>query len=106
VFVEQDAGFECGILANEHCGDSSIFLRVCGDEIERIGGQVVGLAALVAELLYFRDKRTQASLADNEFCGSFVDIERTIGSPASRGRTDQRYPKRTVQLRSVDFSRS
>ena len=84
---EEDTGFEFLLAANEHGHHSSKPDGVGGNDIFRIGAEVVLLAAAQAELTNLREEGAQLLLTEEEIGGSFVAIEQRAGASPIKGKT-------------------
>ncbi|MGB8535008.1 MAG: hypothetical protein WCD57_01225 [Acidobacteriaceae bacterium] len=80
MFDKQHAGFEVLISANQNRRNPAVFLLVCGNEIFKIRGEVVLLAATQAEFTNRRDIHPKLSFTDKNFGGSFAPVEDRAGS--------------------------
>jgi hypothetical protein len=89
MFVEEGAGFELLMMANEN-GSHSPILGVCSDEIPRVRYEVFLLTATQAKVVNCWDKAAQVSLTDYDLSGSLAAVEGGANRLFRRGRKIRR----------------
>jgi hypothetical protein len=94
MFDKQDAGFEIVIPANQNRRNPAVFLLVCSNEIFKIRGEVVLLAAAQTEFPNGRDIHPKLSFTDKNFGGSFAALEHRAGP--------SRFERRIISQGVVD----
>jgi hypothetical protein len=84
---KEDTGFEFPIPANENSRHSSKSEGVGGNEIFRIGRQVVLLAAAQAKVTNLLEEYSQLLFTDDETAGSFAAIQQGASASPVAGKT-------------------
>src|ERR1700677_320894 len=80
MLIEKDAGFEFLIPANQDRRTSSVCQGIGRDEVFRVSGQVVFLAAAQAQLANLRQTREQLPVAENQVGCSCAVTKHGAGS--------------------------
>ena len=104
VFEEQNTGFKSTIAANEDGRNPSVFRCIGSDEVFRVGGEVVLLAAVQAESTNFGQAGEQLSLSDKDFRGAFSAFKCDCGKSSGERRKGVQNAIGSGQLGGAQFT--